>query len=411
MEGAADSVQEGRLKIQRCNTNNFAPNHTQKKFGYTKTVLGKMNRVKKDDTFCLFSKEEIEEDLHSLINNLKIVYEGQLDKLNPGQEEEEGEQEVESPPITEIEDNSKHKCDTKWPATVSRPTTSSGLSIFGSSRTPFKVRDNISYFILGGKTIAHVSDDDSDGDATAAKAKDYFANVGRNMNGVNSGSIDNLDFPISRIAITCPLHKAAFLNQIAKFKLRQLEYFFYYKWVLWTQNEKSCDVKKSVAKPERIIETNLDLKVAAKFIKNKLTPKDGALIFMKLGIIPSRASPRLANGALIRFRVDLNNVYDMFKQILTIVMNDELNLPTELNLPICGVSHRCTNDGYSLITLWLTEYPSPTSKAHTLTERLKDILTAELLESIESAVIIENNTINFKSIYKNIEQKENQGEN
>lgn len=251
-------------------------------------------------------------------------------------------------------------------------------SPLGASRTPLKIRDNLSC-ILGLKpepvnqSVDHVTLGDG-----------KFIHQEQSV------------FPISRMMVLGSLERAVFKSQIEDLRSHTNEYFFYFKWALWVKSVKPehshFDVSRASAcilTAVQVIETNLDLNVAAKAIKKRLHTNDETFIFFKLGLVPSKSSDLLLNGSTIKMRVASDLSYDFFKSTSFIIMSDDLNPPDKLEVSVCGISLAQTKT-YSIISIWLHETPQPVTTVYSYTERLQELLQDHLRSSVRTAVLSAN---------------------
>lgn len=258
---------------------------------------------------------------------------------------------------------------------LDKPIISSPL---GASRTPLKIRDNLScMFGLKPEPVSQLTNQ-----VTTGGGK--FIHQEQSV------------FPVSRMMVLGSLERAVFKSQIEDLRTRTNEYFFYFKWVLWVKCVKpepshsdSERASGSILTAVQVIETNLDLSVAAKAIKEKLRNKNDTLIFFKLGLVPSKSSNSLLNGSTIKIRVASELSYDFYKSTSLIIMNDDLNSPDKLDVGVCGISHALTKT-YSILSIWLHETPQPISTVYSFTERLQDLLPDHLRSSVRTAVLSAN---------------------
>ncbi|CAH2350781.1 hypothetical protein CLIB1423_02S05006 [[Candida] railenensis] len=279
----------------------------------------------------LFSNEKIERDLNLLMNNLQpplgMEREESIDLFqNLAISTEDLLKEVQKDaPLEKEKEKEKEVKEENNP--FLEPETSSCPARVGSksrkSITPLRIRENINHF-FGVK---------QDGDELQPEPPVIIPNsVSNESLNFDYIEVPDSDFPIGRYAIIEPNQRVAFMQQIEKIK-SQNEYFFYYKWVLWIQNkgESSVNAAGEALSAEKIIETNLDLKVASKFYKKKLKEEDGTLIFMKMGMLPNKKSPKLIGSSTITFQVPDQFSYEMLKETVHIVLNDELTTPYNLD--------------------------------------------------------------------------------
>lgn len=278
----------------------------------------------------LFSNEKIERDLHLLMDNLQPfdlerdesidIFQNLAisteDLLREAQKDIPFEMEKEKEKEREFKEENNPFLE---PTTSTRPSRAGSKN--RKSITPLRIRENINYF-FGVKQ-------DGDEVEQPVQIPNSASNESLNLDYIE---VPDSDFPIARYAIFDPNQRVAFMQQLEKIK-NQNEYFFYYKWVLWIQN-KGGSLGNSAGEAlsaEKIIETNLDLKVASKFYKKKLKEEDGTLIFMKMGMLPNKKSPKMIDSSTITFQVPDQFSYEMLKETVQIVLNDELTTPYTLD--------------------------------------------------------------------------------
>lgn len=274
----------------------------------------KVDRDNVNKTEFYFPRDEFEQDLKKLREILIMGNE----KNEPEKEQEPKESDIQLNQKEITQEKSKlnestNLCEglstTDSKEAQTEPKTHEPLKT--TSKTPLKIRENLQY-LLGIKQQLPEK-------VNCPRTKEQ-----QKLEDVTQRST----FPCSRLALDSPLQCAAFITQLESLQINKDEYFFYYKWVLWKETTETLESGKKLSlRPIQIIETNLDLKLAAKYYKRNLD--QDKLIFFKLGFIPNREEG-MKDGAIIGFQTPLAISGDMLKQTLVIVMGDGFYLPKSI---------------------------------------------------------------------------------
>lgn len=178
------------------------------------------------------------------------------------------------------------------------------------SRTPFKIRDNISHLLGWDK----LEDQDPEYDETISKL------------GI-SGSLQKDKIHFSKLSYRKPCSRLALLDndQVSafNFELRLIrnhitDFPLNFPWVVWVSKESKTEWKT-------IIGNKIDFKSATKFIKSIYT--DCKIMVFKLGVLPKRKNAENIDSISIDIQVSHDNDYDAFKQILYTCLDGNLYSP------------------------------------------------------------------------------------
>lgn len=94
----------------------------------------------------------------------------------------------------------------------------------------------------------------------------------------------------------------------------------YYNWAVWVNQHGKMSI-------DRIIENYLDMKGTIKFFKKLLDDNHCKIVVFKLGIPPNRKHHLNIDSSTIDIKVSHDDEYDLLKQLLKVVLGDNLYSP------------------------------------------------------------------------------------